>query len=164
MENYFYCIPRISLTLQTKSQTQLQKSSVFRNFLNSLKPSINTFHACMSSDMLCLYQSILLSHAHFLYLWKVHYFPHIAILKIMRGHNTWCFSIISLAIFISKSSHSKYSLKNKLYPYLTSRREEEKCSYIWTAEWLELFILLTVWEATRYTNDLSWRKLGIEIR
>lgn len=80
----------------------------------------------------------------------------------MRGHNTWCFSVTSLVAFVSKSLHSKYSLKNTSFPCSTSRREEEKCSYVWTPAWLELFILLTVWEATLYTNDLSWGKVGTE--
>lgn len=65
MKNCFYCIPGISLALQTKSQTELQKSSTIRNFLNSLKLSSNTFHVCLSPDMLCLYQWILISDISF---------------------------------------------------------------------------------------------------
>lgn len=39
----------------------------------------------------------------------------------------------------------------------------QKSSYIWTLAPLELFSLLILWEVTLYTNDVNWRKIGIEI-
>lgn len=90
--------------------------------LSEFSKTINQQISCTNADRLCLSQSILPSHIQFLYLYsKAHYSPHIAILEIMTGHNTWCSSFISLAILIAKSLHFKHSPKNKLFPCLAPR-------------------------------------------